>query len=85
MLKFICTPKSVPTASLQSSGDLHTAPLGTSENFVSPGTHFPAEAEQGDALLPSFSSHIVTKCLFCGQINALFGIYLLISFGKFAG
>lgn len=68
LLKFICVPKSIPTVSLQSFADLCTC--GTVKTLSLQEHTFAAEAEQGDALFSCFSSHIVTKCPFCGQINA---------------
>lgn len=68
LLKFICVPKSIPTVSLQSFADLCTC--GTVKTLSLQEHMFAAEAEQGDALFSCFSSHIVTKCPFCGQINA---------------
>lgn len=68
LLKFICVPKSIPTVSLQSFADLCTR--GAVKTLSLQEHTFAAEAEQGDALFSCFSSHIVTKCPFCGQINA---------------
>lgn len=40
---------------------------------------FPAEVEQGIALLSCFNSHTVNKCLFCGAVFFTFWCFVCVS------